>query len=262
MKISNRVFVVTGAGNGMGREVALGLLARGARVAALDVNEAGLAETLRIAGAGVAATSHVVDVTDRNAVDDLVQSVLDVHGHVDALVNIAGIIHRFVPVDELSASETARVMNVNFWGTVNTSLAFLPELKGRPEAALVNMSSLSALIPFAGQTIYGASKGAVKQFTEGLYQELIDTNVTVSAIFPGNISTNISWNSGVKMIDAGGRKVRATAPEAAGASIVEGIECGRFRILVGSDALLLDRLVRIAPKWATGMIARQMKSVM
>ena len=262
MKIRNNVFVVTGAGNGMGREVALGLLAKGARIAALDVNEAGLAETHRMAGADGALTTHVIDVTDRSAVDELVPVVLAAHGRIDALVNIAGIIHRFVLVDELSGAETARVMNVNFWGTVNTSLAFLPELKRRPEAALVNMSSLSALIPFAGQTMYGASKGAVKQFTEGLFQELIDSNITVSAIFPGNISTNISGNSGVKMIDAGGRKVRATTPEAAGAAIVEGIERGRFRILVGSDAHLLDRLVRMAPKWATGMIARQMKSVM
>lgn len=262
MKIQNKVFVVTGAGNGMGRQVALGLLAKGARVATLDVNEAGLAETLRMAEAGASASSHMVDVTDRSAVDQLVQEVLSAHGHVDGVVNIAGIIHRFVTVNELSSDEMTRIMDVNFWGTVHTSLAFVPELKRRPEAVLVNMSSLSALIPFAGQTLYGASKGAVKQFTEGLYQELIDTNISVSAIFPGNISTNISGNSGVTMIDAGGRKVRATTPEAAGAAIVEGIEHGRFRILVGADAHLLDRLVRIAPKWATGFIARQMKSVL
>lgn len=262
MKIANHVFVVTGAGNGMGRQVTLGLLAKGARVAALDISETALAETLHMAGAGDSASAHIIDVTDRDAVDELVRDVLAAHGHVDALVNIAGIIHRFVPATELTAAETARVVNVNFWGTVNTSLAFLPTLRQRPEAALVNMSSLSALVPFAGQTIYGASKGAVKQFTEGLYQELIDTNVQVSAIFPGNISTNISGNSGVKMIDAGGRKVRATTPEDAGAQIVNGIERGRFRILVGSDARLLDRLVRVAPRWTTRLIARQMKSVL
>lgn len=246
----------------MGRQVALGLLAKGASVAALDVNEAGLEETLLMAGSSAPASAHVIDVTDRAAVDELVRDVLAAHDHVDALVNIAGIIHRFVPVTELSAAEASRVMNVNFWGTVNTSLAFLPILRQRPDAALVNMSSLSALLPFAGQTLYGASKGAVKQFTEGLFQELLDTNVHVSAIFPGNISTNISSNSGVTMIDAGGRKVRATTPEVAGAQIVEGIERDKFRILVGADARLLERLVRLAPWWTTRLVARQMKSVL
>ena len=262
MKINDNALVVTGAGNGMGREVALGLMAKGARIAAVDVNAAGLEETLRLADAARSASAHVLDVTDRAAVEELVGEVVDIHGHVDGLVNIAGIIHRFVSVEDLSAAEMTRVMNVNFWGTVNTSLAFLPVLKQRPEATLTNMSSLSALIPFAGQTLYGASKGGVKQFSEGLYQELLGTSVHVSTIFPGNISTNISGNSGVQMIDAGGRKVRATNPRNAAATIVEGIERNRFRILVGSDALLLDRLVRFAPRWTTGMIARQMKSVM
>ena len=171
-------------------------------------------------------------------------------GEVDALVNIAGIIHRFVPFLELTPEEAHRVLNVNFWGTVNTSRAFLPHLMERPSAALVNMSSLAALVPFAGQTFYGASKGAVKQFSEGLYAELQDTNVAVSTIFPGNISTNLTGNSGVAMIDAGDRKVRATTPTDAGQQIVDGI------------ARMLSRLARIAAGATTRFVANQMKSVM
>jgi NAD(P)-dependent dehydrogenase (short-subunit alcohol dehydrogenase family) len=262
MELKNKVFVVTGGGNGMGREVALQLLARGARVAAVDLNREGLEETARLAGSGASISVHTADVTSLDAVAELPSAVIAEHGEVDALVNIAGIIHRFVPFLELTPEEAHRVLNVNFWGTVNTSRAFLPHLMERPSAALVNMSSLAALVPFAGQTFYGASKGAVKQFSEGLYAELQDTNVAVSTIFPGNISTNLTGNSGVAMIDAGDRKVRATTPTDAGQQIVDGIEKGSFRILVGGDARMLSRLARIAAGATTRFVANQMKSVM
>src|SRR5215207_3570814 len=196
MQIRDKVFVVTGGGNGMGRQIVLGLAARGARVAAADMNEQGLAETVRLAGASDGrVTAHTLNVTDRAAVDALPAAVIAAHGQVDGIVNIAGIIHRFVPFTELTVEEEERIMNVNFWGTVNMCRAFLPVLTRRPEAIIVNMSSLSALIPFAGQTFYGASKGAVKQFSEGLYAELMDTNVAVTTLFPGNISTNLASNS-------------------------------------------------------------------
>ena len=260
MNVNGKVFVITGAGNGMGREVALQLVAKGARVVGVDLSAAGLAETASRAKSDVA--THALDVTDPTAVDALVKATLESHGHVDALVNIAGIIHRFVPVDQLSRDELHRVMNVNFWGTVTPTLAFLPHLKARPESALVNMSSLSALTAFAGQTLYSASKGAVKQFSEGLFQELIGTNVTISTIFPGNIGTDISTNSGVEMISAGDRKVRATSPADAGAAIVRGIEKGSFRIIVGQDARIIDRLGRLSPFRTAKLIGRQMKSVL
>ncbi|TDL45271.1 SDR family NAD(P)-dependent oxidoreductase [Microbacterium oleivorans] len=262
MQVQGKVFVVTGGGNGMGRQVTLELLRRGAHVAAVDLNEAGLTETRTLASqtSGLL-TTHIANVTEKDAVTALKDSVLEQHAHVDAVVNIAGVIHAFAPFEALPVDVTERVMNVNFWGTVNMCREFLPLLKARPTAALVNMSSLSALIPFATQTFYGASKGAVKQFSEGLYAEAIDTTLAVSTIFPGNISTNLTGNSGVAMIDSKGKKVRSTTPEDAGQAIVDGIVKGSFRILVGSDAKLLDRLVRLAPRWATGMVAKQMASV-
>jgi len=246
----------------MGRQVVLEFARRGARVAAVDLNEAGLAETVRLAGSAAHVSAHRVNVTDREAVRALVEEIVRAHGQVDGVINIAGIIHRFVDFEQLSVEETERIMMVNFWGTVNVTRAFLPALRKRPASILVNMASLAALVPFAGQTFYGASKGAVKQFSEGLHAELMDTNVTVSAIFPGNISTNLTGNSGVKMIDAKGKRVRSTTPEAAGREIVDGILKGRFRILVGSDARLLDKLERLAPRWTTRMVAKQMKSVL
>jgi NAD(P)-dependent dehydrogenase (short-subunit alcohol dehydrogenase family) len=260
VRIADKLFVVTGGGNGMGRQVVLGLARRGARVAAVDLDEHGLAGTKRLAGAlGGALSTHQVNVTDRSAVAALHDQVIDRHGQVDGVVNIAGIIHRFAPFTELTADEIDRIIDVNFWGTVNMCRAFLPSLLERPEANLTNMSSLSALIPFAGQTFYGASKGAVKQFSEGLYAELFDTNVRVVTLFPGNISTNLTGNSGV---DAGGRKVRSTTPEVAGEKIVDGIARDSFRVVVGSDARLLDTLTRFSAERTTRLVAKQMKSVL
>jgi NAD(P)-dependent dehydrogenase (short-subunit alcohol dehydrogenase family) len=263
MQIADKVFVVTGGGNGMGQQVVLGLARRGARVAAVDLDPRGLAETVELAHPdGARVSTHTVDVTDRAAVATLPAQVTEVHGQVDGVVNIAGIIHRFVPFTELSDDEIDRIINVNLWGTVNMCRVFLPVLLERPEANLTNMSSLAALIPFAGQTFYGASKGAVKQFSEGLYAELLDTNVRVVTLFPGNISTNLTGNSGVEMVDAGGRKVRATTPEAAGRKIVDGIAADSFRVVVGTDAQVLDALTRISAKRTTGFVAKQMKSVL
>jgi NAD(P)-dependent dehydrogenase (short-subunit alcohol dehydrogenase family) len=262
VQISKKVFIVTGGGNGIGRQVVLHLLGRGAHVAAVDLNADALEETRTLARAGQALSTHVLNVADNDAVQQLPATVEEVHGQIDGIVNVAGIIHRFVPLAELTRPELERVVNVNFWGTVNTTLAVLPTLRKRPAASIVNISSLSALLAFAGQSFYGATKGAVKQFSEGLFQELLDTNITVTTVFPGNISTNISGNSGVKMIDAGGRKVRATTPEQTAREIVDAIEKGSFRVLIGSDARLLDRLSRLAPKRAALLIAKQMKSVM
>ena len=262
MQIRNKVFIVTGGGNGIGRQVVLQLLARGGQVAAADLSADALEETRTLARAGGALSTHVLNVADDEAVKRLPAAVTDAHGQIDGIVNVAGIIHRFVPMAELSRAELERIVNVNFWGTVNTSLAVLPILRERPVASIVNISSLSALLAFAGQGFYGATKGAVKQFSEALFEELLDTNVTVTTVFPGNISTNISGNSGVAMIDAGGRKVRATTPERTAREILDGIEKGAFRVLVGSDARMLDRLSRLVPKRAALIIAKQMRSVM
>ncbi|MFI8778136.1 SDR family NAD(P)-dependent oxidoreductase [Brachybacterium paraconglomeratum] len=262
MQIRNKVFIVTGGGNGIGRHVTFQLLARGARVAAVDLSEDALDETRTLARAGESLSTHVLNVADDSAVQQLPAAVQLVHGQIDGVVNVAGIIHRFAPLAELSRAELERIVDVNFWGTVNTTLAVLPILRERPTASIVNISSLSGLLAFAGQGFYGATKAAVKQFSEALFEELIDTGVTVTTVFPGNISTNISGNSGVTMIDAGGRKVRSTTPEQTAQQIVEGIEKDSFRVLVGSDARLLDLLSRLAPKRAAMLIAKQMKSVM
>jgi NAD(P)-dependent dehydrogenase (short-subunit alcohol dehydrogenase family) len=266
MEIANKVFVVTGGGNGIGREVVLALLSGGARVAAVDLREDGLAETTALAAAGDRLSTHALDITDRAAVEKLPAAVQKTHGAVDGLVNVAGIIHQFKPISELTYDEIERVMNVNFWGTVNTVKTFLPALSERPAASVVNVSSMGALVPFPGQSAYGASKAAVKLFTEGLYAELRGTKIAVTVVFPGAVGTNITDNSGVKMpgraATEGAANMKMTTAASAGAQIVEAIQKGQYKLRIGGDARMLDRMARLMPQRSTGLIADQMKKMM
>lgn len=265
MNVQGKVFVITGAGNGIAREVTLQLLAKGARVAGVDLNGAGLQETASLANAGERFTQHVVNITDRDAVAALPEAVRSEHGQVDALLNIAGVIQQFVKINDLPFSEVEKVMNVNFWGVINTVKAFLPVLLERPEAAILNVSSMGAYAPVPGQAVYGASKAAVRLLTEALYAELMDTNIAVTTIYPGAIGTNIAQNSGVSI---GGdmtaeeakaaSKHKTTEPKEAGRVIVDALEKGKFRATIGSDAGMMDKLSRLSPKKATEIIAKQM----
>ncbi|MFM9877494.1 MAG: SDR family NAD(P)-dependent oxidoreductase [Rhodoglobus sp.] len=268
MQITDKTFVVTGGGNGIGREVVLGLLARGARVAAVDLNEAGLAETAQLAGASDGRlTTHPLDVTDRKAVLALPDAATKAHGQVDGVLNVAGIIQPFVKINELDYDVIERVMNVNFWGVVNVCKAFLPLLLARPESALLNVSSMGGFLPVPGQAAYGASKAAVKLFTEALYAESQGTSLAVTVVFPGGVATNITENSGVdtaKLLAAMGSKKQpktTTAPDAA-RQIIQGVEKGSFRVVIGGDAKFMDRFARLNPRRATLLIADQMKSLL
>ncbi len=268
MQITNSVFVVTGGGNGMGREVVLDLLARGARVAAVDLNDDGLAETARLAGAVDDRLSlHMVNVADRTAVLALPDAVIAAHGKVDGLLNVAGIIQPFVKIQDLDFDVMERVMNVNFWGVVNMTKAFLPLLLARPHAAVLNVSSMGGFLPVPGQAVYGASKAAVKLFTEALFAELQETNVAVTVVFPGGVATNITANSGVdtskmEAAMAGKKMPKTTTVAEAGREIIDALEKGSYRLRIGGDARLMDRLSRLAPRRATLLIASQMKSLL
>lgn len=266
MNVQGKVIVVTGGGNGMGRELTLLLLRKGAHVAAVDMNEASLVETVKLAGESTQQLStHVVNITDREAVMALPQAVIQVHGAVDGVINNAGIIQRFVKINDLDFKDMERVFNVNFWGAVNVTKAFLPHLLKRPEAHIVNTSSMGGFLPVPGQTAYGASKAAVKLFTEGLRSELLSTNVHVTVVFPGAIETNISANSGVVTTaeaSADAPKFKMTKPTAAAEIIVDGMEKNKYRILVGSDAKTMDFLCRLMPDRAAKIIYSQMRSLL
>lgn len=267
MKVQGKTIVVTGGGNGMGRELTLLLLKRGARVAAVDINEAALKETQALAGDQQGRLSiHVANITDREAVSRLPEAVIQAHGAVDGVINNAGIIQQFVKINDLDFKDIERVFNVNFWGMMNVTKAFLPYLLKRPEAHIVNTSSMGGFLPVPGQTAYGASKAAVKLFTEGLHSELLPTDVHVSVVFPGAIATNITANSGVTatmdVSAAQAQKIKMTSPRAAAEIIVDGMEKNKYQILVGSDAKTMDFLYRLMPERAAKMIYSQMRSIL
>jgi short-subunit dehydrogenase len=266
MQVNGKVVVVTGAGNGMGRELTLELVRRGARVAAIDLRPEGLVETLALAEAlGGTVATFTADVTDAVAVSALPAQIEAKLGSVDALVNNAGIIQPFVKINELTIEAADRVMKVNFTGPFLMVKAFLPGLLAKTEAHILNVSSMGAYAPVPGQSVYGASKAAVKLFTEGLRSEMIGTNVGVTIVFPGAIHTNIAQNSGMSMpanADAAESKFKMTEPGVAAKAMVDAIEKNQARICIGSDAKLMDRLSRLNPVFAANLIAKQMASLL
>lgn len=266
MRIAGKVVVVTGGGNGIGRQVVLELLRRAARVAAVDVRQESLDETADIANVGNRLATFRVDITDRAAVEALPAQVVDALGEVDGIVNVAGIIQPFVRLADLDYEAIERVINVNLYGTLHMVKAFLPYLLERPEAHIANVSSMGGFLPVPGQTIYGASKAAVKLMTEGLYAELLDTDVGVSVIFPGSVRTDISSNSGVDVPggDAAEQQSRMpiTDPEDAARMVVDGIENNRLHVYVGRDSRLLNLANRLAPRRSTHLIQKQMKNLL
>ena len=263
MQISSKVFVVTGAGSGIGRATALQLLGRGGRVAAVDLHQETLDTLASAARAGNRLSLHPMNVADRASVEALPAAVISAHGQVDGLLSIAGIIQPFVAVTQLPLESAERIMDVNFWGTYYLDTVFLPLLVQRPEASLVNVSSMGALVPVPGQGVYGASKAAVRLLTECLYAELADTSVAVTLVIPGGVGTNITTNSGVEIPEIPeGAMPKVTSAEDAATQIVDAVRDGTFRVLIGGDARKLDILGRVAPVRAITTVANRMKALM
>lgn len=267
MKLQNKVMVVTGGGNGMGRELVLNLLAKGASVAAIDINEFALQETVNLAGdKKEKLATFVLNITDKEAVEALPAKIIARFGMVDGLINNAGIIQPFVRLNDLKFDAIERVLDVNLYGTLYMVKAFLPYLLKRPVAHIANVSSMGGFLPVPGQTVYGASKAAVKLLTEGLYAELLNTNVKVTLVYPGAIGTNIAANSGVGINvsaeDQQASSIKQLAPEKAAEIILDAIEHDRYSVLVGSDATFMDFIYRLNPKAAAGFIYKQMKSLL
>ncbi len=265
MQVSNKTIIVTGAGNGIGRELTLLLLRKNANVVGVDININALNETQKIAQVSDERfKGFALDITDRTKVEALPNEILKHFEAVDGIINNAGIIQKFIKVNDLSIEDITRVMNVNFYGTVYLTKAFLPLFLERPEAHIVNISSMGGFIPFPKQTIYGAAKAAVKIFTEGLYAELKDTHVNVTVVHPGAIATNITENSGLgkPKVDLSDPKNAAgkmtLSPAKAAEIIIQAMEQNKYRVTVGKDATFMDYLYRFNPKFATDFIQKQM----
>jgi NADP-dependent 3-hydroxy acid dehydrogenase YdfG len=263
MKIAGKVLVVTGAGSGIGQAVAREAVRRGARVAAVDLNPDTLAATV---SGSPAMSAHPLNVTDRDAVEALPGEVVQRWGTVDGYVHCAGIIQPFVRLKDLDYETIDRVFRVNWSGTLHLAKAFLPVLLARPEGHIVNVASMGGFLPVPGQTIYGASKAAVKLLTEGLHAECAGTGVRVTVVFPGGVATNITTNSGVAIpIDesvARKQAAKITTPERAAQDVLDGMAADAYRVLIGKDARLMDKLYRLNPRRSAALIAGKMQELL
>lgn len=268
MNVQDKVFVVTGAGGGIGGAVVKGLLDHGARVAAVDLRKEALeAMKSQVGEVGERLSLHALNIADHTAVEALPDAVVAAHGSVDGVMNVAGIVQPFVKVNDLDFESIERVMNVNFYGTLYMVKAFLPRLLARSESYIVNVSSMGGFLPVPGQSIYGASKAAVKLLTEGLYAELLDTNVHVSVVFPGATKTHITENSNVSTPGDPQRakdapKIKMLSADEAAKIILDGVAANKPQIFTGSDSKLMNKLYRLNPVYATKLITQQMKSLL
>ncbi len=255
-ELRNSVAVVTGAAHGIGAALAHELARRGCHLALVDRDARQLAQTAQsVRTAGVRVSEHRLDIADAAAVAALPDAVSAQHRRANLLINNAGVA-LMGNVEQVTLEEFAWLMDINFWGVVRTTKAFLPLLKREAQAHLVNLSSVFGLVAPAGQGPYCASKFAVRGFTDALRHELQGSNLTVSVVHPGGIKTRIAHharraarfdeNQAQQLADKFFNEVR-TSPEQAARHIVRGIERRAPRILVGPDARVLDWLSRLAP---------------
>lgn len=266
MKVQNKTIIVTGAGSGIGRELSLLLINKNANVIGIDLNQSSLLETQKIAAVdSLRFLPLALDISDKQKSELLPAEILKNFNSIDGLINNAGIIQKFIPVLDLSYEDIYKVMNINFFGTVFLTKIFLPYLLERPEAHIVNISSMGGFLPVPGQTIYGASKAAVKLFTEGIRAELMGTHIKVTVIFPGAVATNISANSGLSIPSnstAQNPEFKALSAREAARQIIDAMEKNKYRATVGNDARMMDWIYRLHPKYAAELIQRKMASLM
>lgn len=267
---SNKVVVITGAASGIGRALAQQLSREGAHLALSDVNMKGLEETRSLLSGHGKVTLSALNVADRDAFEAYAAQVVADHSQVDAVINNAGVALSET-VANMSYDDMEWIVNINFWGVVYGTKAFLPHLQSRPEAAIINISSIFGIIALPTQAAYNATKFAVRGFTESLRQELADTNVFVTTVHPGGIKTNIVRNGRMKTSLAGEKdhatqiaefeKMARTTPAQAADVILSGVKQQKRRILIGADARLMDRIQRWFPVRYSGIFGWVLKKL-
>lgn len=260
MKVKDKKIIVTGASSGIGRELTKLLIKKGAYVVALDINGANL-NSLKAELNSDHLSIYTVDVANEESLNKFKIECFQKEKAIDGLINNAGIIQPFINVEKLEKATIDRIMNINFYGPLNLIRLFLPELLKRDEAHIVNVSSMGGFFPFPGQTVYGASKAALKLLTEGLYAELLNTNVKVTIVFPGAVATDIAKNSNVDM-GSGDSSYKMLSSEKAANEIIEGMENNKFQLFVGSDSKMMHFMYKMNPKKAIGYINKMMQKAL
>lgn len=255
--LNNKVAAITGAASGIGRMLAVCLARENCHVAIADVNKEGLQETRSMIGKNVNVSVHTIDVSDYKQVQLFADDAVAWHGGVDIIINNAAVLLGDF-LDTVTLEDFHWLMNINFWGVVHGTMAFLPYLQKRPEGHVVNISSINGIMPNPNNGPYCSAKYAVKGYTETLYQEMRGTSIHVSCVHPGGIKTNIARNARVKNTLSGisadaaaalyDEEVFHTSAESAARDIIRGIRKNNPRIMVGLDAQIMDFLTRMFPK--------------
>lgn len=251
-KFQDRVAVVTGAAGGIGRAVAVGLAKKGCHLAISDVNEAGLNETAAlIKEFGRNVTTHIVDVSDKAQMEAFAASVEAELGPAAILVNNAGVTVT-EPFEEHSLEDFEWIVGINFWGVVYGCKFFLPQLRKNDEGHIVNLSSVFGLMGVPLQSSYCATKFAVRGFSESLWAELKDSNITVTSVHPAGVKTNIARDGrtadprraklAMKVLEKTG-----VSPDFAAKRIIKAIESKKMRLMVSRDSYAIDGVKRLAP---------------
>ena len=260
----NKICVITGAASGIGRALAVSLAESGAQLALSDINSEGLSETVSLVGGANRVMSDVFDMADAQAIAAYADKVETTLGKADYMFNVAGLtrVGNFLdtPLESME-----KVMNVNYWGVVRMTKAFMEQILAK-KGTLVNISSVFGLIGYAGQTHYCASKFAVRGFTETLAQELKGTGVGICCVHPGGVATNVARNAEVdKMpvgdatreeLDANFDKMAITSPEKAAKVILKGAAKKKRRILIGGDARFISIVSRLFPVSYTKLLEK------
>jgi NADP-dependent 3-hydroxy acid dehydrogenase YdfG len=270
--LDDKVVVITGAGSGIGRALALNLAARGSLLAVSDVDEAGLAETVDLAKAAGAREirSDRLDVADRDAMVAYAAAVAEQFGRVNVIINNAGVALSG-DLNDLEYQDIDWIVGINFNGVLNGTKEFLPHLIASGDGHVVNLSSLFGLVSMPGQSIYNATKYAVRGMSEALRIEMLigGHNVGVTSVHPGGIKTAIARNARVsakedkeataKLFD---KKLAKMTPERAAEIIVDGVLKNKARVLVGLDAHALHTFGKFAGSRYQDVVARVSKRVL
>lgn len=262
MEIKKKNVIITGAASGVGKELTKQMIHKGCNVAAIDINEENLI-TLKEEIKSNKLKTYVVDMGNDESIKKFREDYKKDYSDVDIIINNAGIIQPFVNVENLDDKTINKVMNINFFGPVNLIRYFMEDLtKDKCEQYIVNVSSMGGFFPFPGQTIYGASKAALKIFTEGLYAELQETNVRVMIVLPGAMNTNITKNSNVEVKNTNSsNSIKMLEADVAARKIIEGIEKNKFKLFLGNDSKFLKILYKINSKLAIKFINQKMGEI-
>ena len=262
---AGKVAVVTGAGSGIGQALAIELGRSGALLAISDVDTEGLKVTEdRLSAIGAQVKSDRLDVTERERFLLYADEVKDRFGKVNQIYNNAGIAYSG-DIDITAFKDVERIMDVDYWGVVNGTKAFLPHLIASGDGHVINISSVFGLFAVPGQAAYNSAKFAVRGFTEALRMEMILANhpVKVTTVHPGGIKTAIARNAtAAEGVDSAhlaewfDTKMARTTPERAAQIILEAVAKNKARVLVGTDAKILDTFVRVTgPGYQKALVA-------